>query len=165
MRNAAIGRESRFCRRQGVRTEPGMDPRRSVMRLLTMLAVAIVATQLFAGSSTDRFDAYFEKAKASGYVNCGRVAIGGANRESVDACVLKRLAEGRPFFARYDQQGIDSRIAIGLMLAETKVLSVIQFDDWTCATPSCAHPEVCNSPRIAKTKSGLHVRCTNDYDL
>jgi hypothetical protein len=126
--------------------------------------VVSIAAGAIAGPP-DRFDGYFAKMTASGYRNCGRASIGGANRSAVDTCVLKAFADGAPFFARYDQQGIDSNVATGLVFSRPKVLTIIQFDDYSCSTPHCARPESCNSPQITKTKMGLHVQCTNHYDL
>jgi hypothetical protein len=135
--------------------------RLAVVALLMELAVPVGGADI-----RDKFDGYFEKAKASGYRNCGSVfSLDGTNREAVDACVLEAFLHRQAFFARYDQMGIDSAVAEGLLFSQQKVLTVVHFDGWGCATPNCAYPETCNSPRITKTKKGIRVRCTTDYDL
>ena len=137
------------------------------MRRIVLLAFIVgVIDSTSAGDVREKFDGYFQKAAASGYRNCGTVSIGGANRETVDSCVQEAFKERRPFFVRYDQLGIDSIVAEGLLFSEAKVLTVVVFDSWSCSTPYCASPVTCNSPRITKTGTGLHVQCsTNGYDL
>jgi hypothetical protein len=134
--------------------------RLAVFALLMELAVPAGGADI-----RDKFDGYFDKAKASGYRNCGSVALDGTNKAAVDACVLEAFQHGQAFFARYDQLGIDSAVAEGLLFSQQKVLTVVHFDGWACATPNCASPENCNSPRITKTTKGIRVRCTTDYDL
>jgi len=134
-----------------------MQPKTVVSCLLVMASV------LLAAEPKDKFDEYLQSAGPT-YRNCGTVRVDGKNRVQVDDCVLKSFAEGKSFVVRYDLQGIDSTVAQGLWF-NGKQLTVALFDDYACTTPYCTHPESCSQPRITKTKDGLHVRCTNDYDF
>jgi hypothetical protein len=49
----------------------------------------------------------------SGAVDCGHVAIDGGIG-SADACVTGAFRDGKPFFALYDEQGIDTFEMLGL---------------------------------------------------
>src|SRR5450755_29751 len=54
------------------------------------------------------------KARAgNGAVDCGYAVLGG-DPSSVDTCVLNSFAAQSPFFARYDRQGIDSKVIFGM---------------------------------------------------
>jgi hypothetical protein len=60
-------------------------------------------------------------------VNCGRVAVG-APSMTTDQCVADQGAAGAPFYAHYDVQGIDSRVAFGVMRDEMGKTSVLLWD-------------------------------------
>ena len=136
------------------------------MRRMAIILLSIgFAAAMSAAEPKDKFTEYFEKltTNSAPYRNCGRVAIGGSRVQS-DNCVLQAFAAGEAFFVRYDKQGIDSNVAEGLVLSHEKSLAIIHFDDWSCSTPYCTRSESCGSPKITRTKNGIHVQCSNEYD-
>jgi hypothetical protein len=70
---------------------------------------------LVAGCSSDDCDllAALRSRAGKGAVDCGHAAVGGPTTD-VDACVLAAFHERRAFFARYEQQGTDSRVEAGI---------------------------------------------------
>jgi hypothetical protein len=66
-------------------------------------------------------------AAASGRVDCGHVAID-ASTAATDQCIADRSAAGTPFFARYDVQGVDSRVALGVVRDPQGQTSVLLWD-------------------------------------
>src|SRR5947209_11349176 len=80
------------------------------LRLLTFLALfSLVVAPSCADHSCDP-DGLARNAAGANASNCGTVAIG-ADRAAVDACVMHAFAAHQPFYARYDEQGIDSKLA------------------------------------------------------
>ena len=60
-------------------------------------------------------------------VNCGRVALG-APSMTTDQCVADQGAAGAPFYAHYEVQGIDSRVAFGVVRDQSGQTSVLLWD-------------------------------------
>ncbi len=60
-------------------------------------------------------------------VDCGRVAVG-APSMTADQCVADQSTAGAPFFAHYDVQGIDSRVAFGVVRDPNGQTSVLLWD-------------------------------------
>lgn len=60
-------------------------------------------------------------------VDCGRVAIG-ADRSSTDSCVAQAFQERKPFHARYEAQGIDSRVAWGVIGSASGTVTLLLYD-------------------------------------
>src|SRR5438128_9157700 len=59
--------------------------------------------------------------------DCGRVRLGGRNRREVDSCVKSCFDKNEHFHARYDQQGVDSAIARGVLFHDNG-LWIIDYD-------------------------------------
>jgi hypothetical protein len=60
-------------------------------------------------------------------VDCGRVAVG-ASSVTTDQCVADQNAAGTSFYAHYDAQGIDSRVAYGVVRDPNGQTSVLLWD-------------------------------------
>lgn len=97
------------------------------------IAVAVVLTASLAlagcGSATPAcdLDSLLRARAGAGAVNCGRVAVG-APSMTTDQCVADQSAAGAPFFAHYDVQGIDSRVAFGVVRGPNGQTSVLLWD-------------------------------------
>lgn len=119
------------------------------------------------GLDVDPLEAKLAELAGSQAVDCGRVAIKG-NSQSVTTCVLDSFHSKKPFRVRYDLQGIDSSIAMGLVFSKG---TLVEFwydsysgagshpDDkhfwlWTCPRPYAVHVnkrgEAVCSDRFAK---------------
>jgi hypothetical protein len=60
--------------------------------------------------------------------DCGRVKIGD-NAAEATACVLREFRNGQPFLVRYDVQGIDSEVSIGLV-SDSHAVYTVAFDSF-----------------------------------
>jgi len=60
--------------------------------------------------------------------DCGRVKVGDDAAEA-SACALREFHGGRPFLVRYDVQGIDSEVSIGLA-SDSYVVYTVAFDSY-----------------------------------
>ncbi len=60
-------------------------------------------------------------------VDCGRVTLG-APSMTTDQCVADQGAAGAAFYAHYDVQGIDSRVAFGVVRDPSGQTSVMLWD-------------------------------------
>jgi hypothetical protein len=96
------------------------------------LALALAASGgLFAGCGSSGtacdLDAWLRQRAGAGAVSCGRVAVG-ASTADVDRCIADQTSAGHAFYARYDVQGIDSRVALGALRDAAGRASVLQWD-------------------------------------
>ena len=138
-----------------------------MLTALLLAAGVAVANSPAAPSRSDASDAldlFFQQA-GSGLRNCGRTHSMAKDRAATDECVLAAFAAREPFFVRYDQLGVDSIVAEGLMLSRSKQLSILHFDSYSCNGLSCVRVEPCGSPRISKTKDGIRVACASAYEM
>jgi len=68
-----------------------------------------------------------ESRAGSGAIDCGHVALGESFSE-VDICVGEAFESKRPFFARYDQQGRDSKVTLGIAGDSAGNVTVLTWD-------------------------------------
>ena len=79
------------------------------------------------GSSTCDLDAVLRGRAGAGAVDCGHVAVG-APTTTTDQCIADQTAAGATFFAHYDVQGTDSRVAFGVVRDPRGQTSVLLWD-------------------------------------
>jgi hypothetical protein len=96
------------------------------------LAIALAASGgVLAGCGSSGgacdLDAWLRQRAGAGAVSCGRVAVG-ASTAQADRCISDQTAAGHAFYARYDVQGIDSRVALGALRDAAGRASVLQWD-------------------------------------
>lgn len=102
---------------------------------------------------------------ANGAIDCGFVRVG-ESPEPVTACVNEALAEGTPFMARQQLQGIDSIVELGYVVDHEGVLQQLGYDSNVCGAPTCEDgcgPVVsameCRNPRPAAMPERGLVQC------
>ena len=62
--------------------------------------------------------------------NCGTVASSEA-RDTINSCAIDALNMHQPFYAIYNIQGVDSRVADSIVYNGTDFY-ILHFDDWSC---------------------------------
>lgn len=84
-------------------------------------------------------------------VNCGHVLLGG-DRSMADACVLKAFADGKPFHVRYEMQGTDSHVALGVVRSGVGKVFFLLYDGDPGGGGGDGDPwitaSVCESPTV-----------------
>jgi hypothetical protein len=95
--------------------------------VLVALAGAIAVAGCGSSSPACDLDALLRQRAGAGADDCGHVAIG-ASTAATDQCIADRSAAGTPFFAHYDVQGIDSRVALGVVRDPQGQTSVLLWD-------------------------------------
>jgi len=95
--------------------------------VLAVLAGSIAVAGCGSSSPACDLDALLRRRAGAGAVDCGHVAIG-ASTTATDQCIADQSAAGTPFFARYDVQGIDSRVALGVVREPQGQTSVLLWD-------------------------------------
>jgi hypothetical protein len=68
-----------------------------------------------------------EEQAGPGATDCGRVALGSDPR-AVDDCVVAAFTSGQAFFARYERQGKDSKVAFGIAGTNLKRITFLLWD-------------------------------------
>lgn len=108
-----------------------MRHRAGTIPFMPVLALAVAACGLAAGcgssGSACDLDAFLRQRAGAGAVSCGRVAVG-APTAAADQCIAEQIAAGHAFYARYDVQGIDSRVALGALRDDAGRSAVLQWD-------------------------------------
>jgi hypothetical protein len=106
------------------------------MKYWSQLALVILNSLLVAAcSSSDGgsgitfadFQTEVKLAAGAGAADCGHVALG-ADRSEANCCVATNFVQFLPFSATFDEQGIDSRVARGLVLDASGVTTLFAFD-------------------------------------
>jgi hypothetical protein len=96
-------------------------------------------------------DAEARELAPEGAVDCGRVSLGG-DRTATDECVLKNFQEGKPFHGRYERQGIDSHVALGVVRSSDGRVIFLHYDGDPGGGGGDGRPvvdaSVCESPRV-----------------
>ena len=95
--------------------------------VLAVLAGAIAMAGCGSSSPACDLDALLRRRAGAGAVDCGHVAVGAAS-SATDQCIADRGTAGTSFFARYDVQGIDSRVAFGVVRDPNGQTSVLLWD-------------------------------------
>jgi hypothetical protein len=95
--------------------------------VLAVLAGSIAVAGCGSSSPACDLDALLRRRAGTGAVDCGHVAIGASTAAS-DQCIADQGAAGTPFFARYDVQGIDSQVALGVVRDPQGQTSVLLWD-------------------------------------
>lgn len=115
------------------------------------LSLALLPVALGCGGKCNLYGSLREKAGPSG-VDCGHVEIG-ADRRLTDACVVDSFNAGKAFFARYELQGTDSHVALGVVRDESGVVTRLDYDGNPSGGGGDTRPvisgSVCNGPRPA----------------
>jgi hypothetical protein len=83
------------------------------MIILDLCAVLAVVSLASCNASKCSLVDELNQEAGDGAINCGGVAVGDST-STVDQCVVKAFDAGRPFLARYAQQGIDSQVVLGV---------------------------------------------------
>ncbi len=89
-------------------------PSRPGPLVVPALFVLLAAAAGCGSSPTCDLDSTLRRRAGGGAVDCGHVAVG-APTTATDQCIADQTARGGPFFARYDLQGIDSRVSVGVV--------------------------------------------------
>jgi len=95
--------------------------------VLAVLAGSIAVAGCGSSSPACDLDALLRRRAGAGAVDCGHVATG-ASTAATDQCIADHDAAGTPFFARYDEQGLDSRGALGVVRDPQGQTSVLLWD-------------------------------------
>jgi hypothetical protein len=103
-----------------------------VRAVITVVLPAVVlglglANQGCGSSASCDLDQLLRQRAGAGAADCGRVAVG-APTTATDQCIADQTARGMPFFARYDVQGIDSSISLGVVRDPRGQSSVLMRD-------------------------------------
>jgi hypothetical protein len=98
-----------------------------VRSVLAVLAVAIAGAGCGSSSPACDLDALLRRRAGGGAIDCGHVAVGAASAVT-DQCIADRSVAGTPFFARYDVQGVDSQVALGVVRDPQGQTSVLLWD-------------------------------------
>jgi hypothetical protein len=89
--------------------------------------------------------------------NCGRVPTTG-DHDEVTRCALSAFGEHRPFRVRYDRQGLDSVLSVGLVSRKTGEMYLLLVDDFSFGTKwaqsvqirPCPQPAVLNITKMGR---------------
>ena len=87
---------------------------------------------------------------AEGTTDCGMVGVG-EDPMAVVSCIEQALADGTPFTARQQLQGIDSTVSIGYVGDEDGVVQRLSHDSNICGGAGC--DEHCG-PRVSAAECG-----------
>jgi len=98
----------------------------STKSVFVVLIGSIAAASCGSPAGCD-LDAVLRRRAGAGAVDCGHVAVG-APTTTADQCIADQTAAGTPFFAHYDVQGIDSRVALGVVRDPQGRTSVLLWD-------------------------------------
>ena len=138
-------------------------------RLVAWAVIASAGSITLSGcgsSSACDLDVVLRSRVGAGAVDCGHVAVG-APATVTDQCVADQTAAGTPFFARYDAQGTDSRIAFGVVRdpgGRTWVLLWDSDPSGGSGAPGVITENVCSGdPTVGASGAGVSgppVHCT-----
>ena len=95
--------------------------------VLSWATAACLASGCGSSGSACDLDALLRQRAGAGAVSCGRVAVGAPTADT-DRCIADQTAAGHAFYAHYDVQGIDSRVALGALRDGDGRSSVLQWD-------------------------------------
>jgi hypothetical protein len=88
--------------------------------------------------------------------DCGSARAGG-DRSDVDACVAEAFEAGEPFIARYELQGLDSKVVAAVASNSEGTVELFQWDSAPCGGPGCApvtDVQLCEGPALRAKTSG-----------
>jgi hypothetical protein len=131
------------------------------MRPVVSTLVRIEATILmcFLAVSCDKncvLDTEVRAQAGAGAVDCGLVLLGG-DRSTTDDCVVKAFQDGKPFYARYERQGKDSHVALGVARASDGRIIFLHYDGDPDGGGGDGRPvvdaSVCEAPRVHSSAS------------
>ncbi len=94
-------------------------------------------------------------------VDCGRVPVQG-NRDVVDGCSVAMFKAGKPFYARYDFKGIDSRIAKILLRTPQGKMYLLHYDSdpsGGSGVGEAVGEDRCLNPQIVNFAGQQRVEC------
>jgi hypothetical protein len=106
-------------------------------------------------------------AAASAGRDCGRVRLDGRNRDEVDSCVKSCFESHEYFHARYDQRGIDSVVARGVV-SHSNGLWIFDYDSMGAGEPAQfpgTFAYQCQKPKLISGNRGLKFICVNEYEM
>ena len=98
--------------------------------LISLLVAACSSSDGDGGGSGITFADFQTEVKlaaGAGAADCGHVALG-ADRSEANCCVATNFVQFLPFSATFDEQGIDSRVARGLVRDASGVTTLFAFD-------------------------------------
>jgi hypothetical protein len=95
----------------------------------TVVGFAVIASAVSGCGSVAGcdLDSVLRSRAGRGAVDCGHVAAGASTTET-DDCIAAQTEAGVPFYAHYDAQGIDSRVAYGVVRDPSGRTSVLFWD-------------------------------------
>ena len=94
-----------------------------------LLGIKSSASAIYEHWMGDILDRDLRKRAGLGALNCGRVGIHG-DPKAANSCALVALESGRGFYVRYDLQGLDSKIALGIKARATNEAYSLKYDSW-----------------------------------
>jgi len=103
---------------------------RRLQLALTVLVPLLLAACLSNGGSRKTFEEFRAEVKmlaGASTTDCGHVALG-ADRSVANCCVAINFIRSLPFSVSFDEQGIDSRVARGLMRDAYGTTTLFFFD-------------------------------------
>jgi hypothetical protein len=87
--------------------------------------------------------------------DCGSVPAGG-DRADVDACVAEAFDAGEPFIARYESQGVDSKVVSAVAGNTEGKVQLFQWDSAPCGGSGCdpvTDVQLCDGPTLTEETS------------
>jgi hypothetical protein len=145
-----------------------------IARTATLIAL-VVSVGIESASAEDPLDRRIKGIDPRG-ADCGRIGAGGAPRSAVVSCVVEHFKSNRPFHARVDTAGEDSKGGTALVLEEVAggkggPFFLVEFDDIACGGANAKDPycgtiiRQCGRPRLVPHGDQLRVVCNNEYQF
>lgn len=102
---------------------------RSKLEYIALITLLVAACSSVSGrrATFDSFVAEVKSAAGAGAIDCGHVTLG-ADRSVANCCVAINFIRSLPFSVSFDEQGIDSRVARGLMRNIHGTTTLFYFD-------------------------------------
>lgn len=102
---------------------------RSKLEFIVLISLLVAACSSMGGrpATFDSFLAEVKLAAGAGATDCGHMALG-ADRSVANCCVAINFIRSLPFSVSFDEQGIDSRVARGLMRNVYGTTTLFYFD-------------------------------------
>lgn len=108
----------------------------------------------------DAFDCVSRDLSGVDAADCGRVRLGRDPRNAND-CVIRAFNHRKPFRVRYDEQGVDSLAARGVVMTPSSKLIEVGWssDTWNPSTPGFVGQRYCIQPSRLRTTSEGELEC------
>ena len=130
-----------------------------------LVAVVAISTISFM-QADDELDQVHAALAGQDAVDCGSSGVG-EDRTAVDNCVVRALKSTKPFRARFDKQGIDSAISVGIIRTAAGQVFMTSYDSDPSGGQAIGPRVVislCRAPRVSLVKDQERVTCPGHRD-